>query len=388
MSQTICKYFQRGACTKGPSCLFSHIPSAARAAPTVICPHFLLGKCRFGDKCINDHTKGSPPAHHTEHRQESPSIQNIAVAVEVDAEVSLPETEAADVGSDQSRASPSLPPETSAGEKISDPPLNDQHIFESPSSETLVSAPDPTNNEHGDKAFTKVASEEIHPTNPPSPLPSPFNHPEMLFSPDVHGPAAHPPSEQREKLPCPVYAMRGSCINPDCRLPHFLTDRQYHLLITNPARPQSLCNFFVTKGLCSVLSCTLQHVLLPEEYQILVGHMDQGSPDSDPIPVAPRPAAPPCVFYLDGKCRNGRQCPYRHEEPPRDYGRDTRHLNDVCKYHLSPQGCRYGNSCKSPHGDTSASGAGGWGNEYPPRNDQAGRFLVGHMYIVFSKRNP
>ncbi|KAK0218110.1 hypothetical protein IW262DRAFT_1392244 [Armillaria fumosa] len=371
MSQTICKYFQRGACTKGPSCLFSHIPSAARAAPTVICPHFLLGKCRYGDKCINDHTKGSPPTHHTEHRQESPLLRDTAVAAEADAEVTLPGTEAADVGSDKSRASPSLPPEISAGEEIPDPSPNDQHVFESPSSETLVSASDPTNSEHDDKGFTKVVSEEIHAANTPSPLPSPFNHPEMLFSSDAHGSAAHPPSEQRQKLPCPVYAMRGSCTNPDCRLPHFLTDRQYHLLITNPTRPQSLCNFFVIKGSCSVSSCPLQHVLLPEEYQILVGHMDQGSPESDPIPVAPRPAAPPCAFYSDGKCRNGRQCPYRHQEPPRDYGRDTGHLSNVCKYHLSPQGCRHGNSCKFPHGDTSTPGAGGWGNDYPPRNDQA-----------------
>ncbi|KAK0238695.1 hypothetical protein EDD85DRAFT_827810 [Armillaria nabsnona] len=369
MSQTICKYFQRGACTKGSRCLFSHTPSAARAAPTVICPHFLLGKCRYGDKCINDHTKGSPPAHHTEHRQESPSIRDTAVAVEVD-EVTLPGTEAADAGSDKSRASPPLPPEIDSGEEIPDLSPKDQHISESSSSETLVS-----DNEHGDKGFTKVASEGIHAANTPSPLPSPFNHPGMLFSSDADGPAAHPPSEQ---LPCPVYALRGSCTSPDCRLPHFLTDRQYHLLITNPARPQSLCNFFVTKGSCSVSSCPLQHVLLPEEYQILVRHMDQGSPGSDPIPVAPGPAAPLCTFYSNGTCRNGHQCPYRHEGPPRHYERDTGHRtqNNVCKYHLSPQGCKHGSSCKFPHGGTSASGGGGWGgwgnnNEYPPQNDQA-----------------
>ncbi|KAK0188768.1 hypothetical protein F5146DRAFT_1140311 [Armillaria mellea] len=302
-----------------------------------------------------------------------------AVAAEVDVEVTLPQTEAADAGSDKSRASPPLPPEIDAGEEIPDLLPEDQHVSESSSSDTLVSASDSTSNDHGDKGFTKVASEEIHAANTPSPLPSPFNHSEMLFSSDSHGPAARRPSEQRQKLPCPVYAMRGSCTNPDCRLPHFLTDRQYHLLITNPARPQSLCNFFVTKGSCSVSSCPLQHVLLPEEYQILVEHMDQGSPESpesDPIPVAPRSAAPPCAYYLDGKCRNGRQCPYRHEDPPRDYERDTGYTpqNIVCKYHLSPQGCKHGNSCKFPHGDTPAPGAGAWGgwnNEYPPQNDQA-----------------
>lgn len=336
----------------------------------MICPHYLLGKCRYGDKCINDHTKGSPPTHHTEHRQESPLLQDTAVAAEADAEATLPRTEAADVGSDQSRASPSLPPEISAGEEIPEPPPGDQHVSKSPSSETLVPASDTTDCEHGDKDFTKVASEEIHAANTPSPLPSPFNQPEMLFSSDAHASTAHPPPEQRQKLPCPVYAMRGSCSNPDCRLPHFLTDRQYHLLITNPARPQSLCNLFVTKGSCSVSSCPLQHVLLPEEYQVLVGHMDQGSPRSDSIPVAPKPAAPPCAFYSDGKCRNGRQCPYRHEEPPRDYGHDTGNMSNVCTFHLSPQGCRYGSSCKSPHGDISVSGTGGWGKN-PPRNDRA-----------------
>ncbi len=294
-----------------------------------------------------------------------------AVAVEAD-EVTLPGTEAADAGSDKSRASPPLPPEIDSGEEIPDLSPKDQHISESSSSETLVS-----DNEHSDKGFTKVASEDIHAANTPSPLPSPFNHPGMLFSSDADGPAAHPPSEQ---LPCPVYALRGSCTSPDCRLPHFLTDRQYHLLITNPARPQSLCNFFVTKGSCSVSSCPLQHVLLPEEYQILVRHMDQGSPGSDPIPVAPGPAAPLCTFYSNGTCRNGHQCPYRHEGP-HHYERDTGHRtqNNVCKYHLSPQGCRHGNSCKFPHGGTSASGGGGWGgwgnnNEYPPQNDQAGKF--------------
>ncbi|KAK0202958.1 hypothetical protein DFS33DRAFT_1343900 [Desarmillaria ectypa] len=357
MSQTPCKYFQSGACTKGSSCLFSHNPSAAKAAPPVTCPYFISGKCRFGDKCINVHTKGSPTAHHTEHRQESPSIRGTTVAVEADAEVKSPRAEAADVG--LSNTSPPLPPEIGAGGEISD--LLPRGQLSESSLDPPVSA-SPLNNDHGDKSFMKVAPEDIHAANTLSSLPSPFNHSQMLFSSDAvpDGPAAHFPSKQHQNLPCSVYALRGSCTIPDCHLPHFLTDHQYHLLLANPIHPSPLCNLFAIRGSCPDSSCTLRHTLLPEEYQILQLHKDQGIqglPDSDAIPVPPRPVAPVCSFHSKGKCRNGLQCPYRHEAPC-DNERDA--------------GFRTQNSAASAGRSHSSEFAdGGGSNEYSPRNDQA-----------------
>lgn len=383
MSQTLCKYFQRGACTKGSSCLFSHNPFTARAAPTVICPHFILGKCRFGDKCVNIHTEGSPSAPHTDHGPESPSIR------ETHAEVKSSGTEVADTGSDQPSASSFLPPEIDTGEDISGLSPRDQHISESSSSQTLASAW-PANDEHGDKSSMKVTPEDIHAANTLSSLPSPFNHSQMLFSSDAvpDGPAAYSSSQQQQKPLCALYALRGSCTTQDCHLLHVLTDRQYHLLLAKPICPPPLCNLFATEGSCPYSACTLRHALIPEEYQALIFQQEdqgiQGPPDSDAIPVVPGPAPPACSFYSEGKCRNGMQCPYRHEAP-RDNNRDMgfRILNSVCKYYSSPAGCKYGNTCKFPHGDTPASadadcnhsseiGSGGWGNEYSTQSDQAG----------------
>ncbi|KAK0457701.1 uncharacterized protein EV420DRAFT_474129 [Desarmillaria tabescens] len=378
MSLTLCKYFQRGACTKGSSCLFSHNLSAAKAAPPVTCPHFISGKCRYGDKCINLHTKGSP-AYRTEHPQESPSIRGASVSVEADAEIEFPpaEAEAADAGS--SRNSPPLPPEVDAGVESSDLPPRDQYPSESSSLETLVSA-SPPSKEHGDKT-----PEEIQAPNTLSSLPSPFNHSPILLSSDatLDGPAVHSPSKQHESLPCLMYAMQRSCTILTCRLPHFLTDHQYHLLLANPNRPTPLCNRFAIRGSCPDSSCVLRHALLLEECHLLQQEM-QGPPDSDAIP-APGPAAPVCSFYSEGKCRNGRQCPYRHEGPPRDSEHDTgfRTRNNVCKYYLSPAGCKNGNSCTFSHEDASTSASAGrshssefagdgWGNEHSSQSYQTG----------------
>jgi len=51
-----CFAFQRGQCTRGDACKFSH------GAPQKFCPDFANGECLKGDKCLFSHGPPKPPA--------------------------------------------------------------------------------------------------------------------------------------------------------------------------------------------------------------------------------------------------------------------------------------------------------------------------------------
>lgn len=57
----ICKFFIKGACKFGESCINSHEIKNRENMPE--CEHFLKGKCKFGNDCIYAHNSISPRNH-------------------------------------------------------------------------------------------------------------------------------------------------------------------------------------------------------------------------------------------------------------------------------------------------------------------------------------
>mmetsp|Transcript_3125 Transcript_3125/g.4736 ORF Transcript_3125/g.4736 Transcript_3125/m.4736 type:complete len:188 (-) Transcript_3125:48-611(-) len=58
----MCYAFQRGECTRGKLCKFSHDPNHGgkkrqQAAPKAVCFSFRKGECKFGDACKYHHPK-------------------------------------------------------------------------------------------------------------------------------------------------------------------------------------------------------------------------------------------------------------------------------------------------------------------------------------------
>lgn len=48
-----------------------------------------------------------------------------------------------------------------------------------------------------------------------------------------------------------------------------------------------------------------------------------------------------CVFFAQGKCTKGEECPYSHEK-------DTSKL-PICRFFTTKKGCKYGNHCRYVH---------------------------------------
>ncbi|MCJ1354984.1 MAG: hypothetical protein MMC33_004974 [Icmadophila ericetorum] len=70
-----CKYFTRGYCARGESCLFDHVQAETTRLPVSkgpsdeVCRYFLHGHCVYGDTCWFKHTR---PDHYAENEKKEP----------------------------------------------------------------------------------------------------------------------------------------------------------------------------------------------------------------------------------------------------------------------------------------------------------------------------
>ena len=114
MSSQPCTFYQKNACNRGSSCIFSHdgpIPETNSSRSSQICRYFLLGTCVFGNRCQRSHNADlkKPDASYTHNEGNSDSYET-----PVDNGIARSDKRSASEGEDeevQENAQDSLPSE-------------------------------------------------------------------------------------------------------------------------------------------------------------------------------------------------------------------------------------------------------------------------------------